>query len=79
MRRFTVTSILFAALMLVPTGALAQTTQGPTKIKGTLEVTGVPTFDTPCTVASGCTGSTTAAGANLNITGVTQTGTLGTS
>ena len=36
-----------------------------------------PTFDTPCAVASGCTGATTAAGANLNITGVTQTGTLG--
>ena len=31
------------------------------------------------TIANGCTGATTAAGANLNITGVTQTGTLGTS
>ena len=31
------------------------------------------------TVANGCTGATTAAGANLSITGVTQTGTLGTS
>ena len=33
----------------------------------------------PCTIAQGGTGATTAAGANLNITGVTQTGTLGTS
>ena len=33
----------------------------------------------PVTVAQGGTGATTAAGANLNITGVTQTGTLGTS
>lgn len=33
----------------------------------------------PNTIANGCTGATTAAGANLAITGVTQTGTLGTS
>ena len=33
----------------------------------------------PVTILHGGTGATTAAGANLNITGVTQTGTLGTS
>ena len=38
-----------------------------------------PIASIPVTVAQGGTGSTTAAGANLNITGVTQTGTLGTS
>jgi hypothetical protein len=40
---------------------------------------GSETLGSPLLPASGGTGSTTAAGANLNITGVTQTGTLGTS
>ncbi len=36
-------------------------------------------FPLPISISIGGTGATTAAGANLNITGVTQTGTLGTS
>jgi hypothetical protein len=42
-------------------------------------VAGSETLGSPLLPASGGTGATTAAGANLNITGVTQTGTLGTS
>jgi hypothetical protein len=43
------------------------------------DITSLSGLTTPLSPAQGGTGATTAAGANLNITGVTQTGTLGTS
>ena len=51
MRRTILTIFAFALFMLIPVDALARTTQGPTKIKGTatnglsLEVTGPAQFD----------------------------------
>ena len=63
MRRTILTIFAFALFMLIPVDALAQTTQGPTKIKGTatnglsLEVTGPAQFDS-----------------NLNVTGTETIG-----
>ena len=58
MRRTILTIFAFALFMLIPVDALAQTTQGPTKIKGTatnglsLEVTGPAQFDSTETIGS---------------------------